>query len=69
MVEFTVTPSGGVRDPRVIEADPENIFNRAALRAAEKFKYKPKVVDGQPVEVPGVRTIIRFELDDSKRRR
>jgi protein TonB len=28
-----------------------------------KYKYKPRVIDGEPVEVPGVRTIIRFELE------
>ncbi|ASP39290.1 protein TonB [Bacterioplanes sanyensis] len=63
VVEFTVTKLGTVSNPRVIEAEPKGIFDRAALKAAAKFKYKPKVVDGQPIEVPGVRNIIRFELD------
>ncbi|GGY44468.1 protein TonB [Bacterioplanes sanyensis] len=63
VVEFTVTKLGTVKDPIVVEAEPPGIFNRSALRAASKFKYKPKVVDGQPIEVPGVRNIIRFELE------
>jgi protein TonB len=29
-----------------------------------KFKYKPRVVDGVPVEVSGVKTRITFELED-----
>ena len=62
VLEFTVTKTGAVKDPVVVEAKPAGIFNRAASNAALKFKYKPKVVDGEPVEVPGVRNRITFEL-------
>jgi len=64
ILEFTVTRMGTVANPVVIEAKPTGIFDRAALQAALKFKYKPKVVNGQPIEVRGVRNIIRFELED-----
>ena len=63
IVEFTVTKNGSVRDPIVVEAQPENIFNRAALDAALKFKYKPRVVDGEATEVAGVQNKITFEID------
>jgi len=68
VVEFDVTTLGTVANTRVIEADPPSIFNRSAINAANKFKYKPKMVDGKPVEVKGVRNIIRFELDKSSKR-
>jgi protein TonB len=68
VVEFTVTTLGTVADPKVIEANPANIFNREALAAVKKFKYKPKVENGKPVQVTGVRNIIRFELDKSSKR-
>lgn len=61
-VEFTVTEVGGVSDPKVLSAHPSSIFDRAALRAIERWKYEPKIVDGQPVSRPGVRTRLRFEL-------
>ena len=64
ILEFTVTRMGTVMNPVVIEAKPTGIFDRAALQAALKFKYKPKVVNGEPIEVRGVRNIIRFELED-----
>lgn len=67
-VEFTVTALGTVIDPKVIDANPPNIFNRAAMNAAKKFKYKPKIVDGKAQAVTGVRNIIRFELDKSSKR-
>ena len=64
MLEFVVTENGNVRDPVVIEAQPPGIFNGAAIQAALKFKYKPKIVDGEPVAVSGVRNKITFELKD-----
>jgi protein TonB len=62
LLEFVVTKTGAVRDPVVIEASPPGIFDRAALQAALKFKYKPKVVNGEPIDVAGVRNLITFEL-------
>ena len=67
-LEFTVTTLGTVIDPVVIEAKPKNIFNRAAINAAKKFKYKPKIVDGKAQQVTGVRNIIRFEMDKGKKK-
>ena len=64
IVEFTVTKQGTTKDIHVVEAKPTGIFDRAAMQAAAKFKYKPRVIDGQPIEVPGVKNIIKFELED-----
>lgn len=64
LLEFTVTKSGQVQDPVVVEADPPGIFDRAAMQAALKFKYKPKVVNGEPIDVSGVRNLITFELTE-----
>ena len=64
LLEFTVTTTGSVRDPSVIEAKPPGVFDRSAINAALKFKYKPKVVDGEPIEVAGVRNLITFQLED-----
>ncbi|NNM00014.1 MAG: TonB family protein [Gammaproteobacteria bacterium] len=64
IVEFTVTKQGTTRDHLVVEAKPSGIFDKAAIAAAAKFKYKPRVVDGQPIEVPGVRNKITFQIED-----
>ena len=64
LLEFTVTTTGSVRDPSVIDAKPPGVFDRSAINAALKFKYKPKVVDGEPIEVAGVRNLITFQLED-----
>ena len=63
IVEFTVTKQGSVKDPVVIEADPPGIFDRAAIDAALKFKYRPRMINGEPAEVSGIQNRISFELD------
>lgn len=60
-VGFTVTADGGTTDVRVIAADPPGVFNRAAIKAVRRWKYKPEVVDGKAVPTPGQR--VRFELE------
>jgi protein TonB len=62
-MSFTVTQTGTVRDPIVLFST-SSLFDRAALRAVLKFKYKPRVVDGVPVDVPGVKTRISFQIED-----
>ena len=62
LLEYTVTKQGTVLNPVVIEAVPSSIFNKAAIRSALRYKYKPRVVDGVPQDVPGVRTRITFQL-------
>lgn len=65
IVEFTVTRTGTTKDVHVVESS-SSLFDRAAVEAAEKFKYRPRVIDGQPVEVPGVRNKITFVLEGKK---
>jgi protein TonB len=63
-VQFTVGADGSVRDPFVVAAQPERIFDRAALQAVRSWKYNPKIEDGRPVERPGLQVRIRFRLED-----
>lgn len=60
---FTVTTTGTVRDP-VVLFSTSSLFERAAVRAVLKFKYKPRVVDGVPVDVPNVKTRITFKIEE-----
>jgi protein TonB len=62
-MSFTVTTTGTVKDAIVLQST-SSLFERAATRAVLKFKYKPRVVDGIPVEVVGVKTRITFKLED-----
>ena len=62
-LSFTVTTTGTVRDP-VVLFSTSSLFERAAIRAVLKFKYKPRVVDGVPVDVPNVKTRISFQIEE-----
>jgi len=63
-VSFTVTETGGVRDVIVVDAEPAGMFDQASIRAAERFRFQPRVVNGQPVEVPNVQYVFRFQLEE-----
>jgi len=64
IVEYTVTRSGTTRDAHVLEDQcTSSLFEQASVAAAMKFKYKPRVVDGEAVEVPGVRNKFTYELE------
>ena len=66
-VEFTITESGTVKNPRVIEASPARIFNREAIRAILNWKFKPRIVDGVAVDRQATQ-LIEFTLDDTRNR-
>lgn len=64
IVEYTVTTTGATRNPIAVDCQPQGVFERASVKAAEKFKYKPRVIDGDAVEVAGVRNRFIYELED-----
>jgi periplasmic protein TonB len=66
LVSFTVDGLGNVVEETitVVDAEPANIFDRSSERAAARFKFQPRVVDGKGVEVAGVQYLFRYELED-----
>ena len=65
LVSFTVDGLGNVIEDSitVVDAEPPGIFDRASIRAVARFKYQPRIVDGQGVEVQGRQYLFRFNLD------
>ena len=65
VVQYTVTKQGTTRDPFVVESMcTSSLFHSASVQAALKFKYKPRVMDGQAVEVPGVQNKFTYEIQE-----
>jgi protein TonB len=62
-LEFTVTAAGTVKDVKTLDADPRGYFEKAAEQAVRKYKYRPKVDNGAPVERPGMQIILSFKLN------
>ena len=61
-LEYSVDIRGEPRDIHVVEATPPGVFDQAAISAVKRWRYTPTLVDGTAVDVPGVRTRVRFEL-------
>ena len=76
IISFTITEQGTAEGAIVVEGkcgdinDPEvvmrdcSIFNNSSVRAAAKLKYKPKIVDGNPVKVDNVLYRFRYEMEE-----
>tara|TARA_Y100001936_G_scaffold150962_1_gene147209 strand:- start:49 stop:687 length:639 start_codon:yes stop_codon:yes gene_type:complete len=76
IVAFTITESGTIEDPYVIEGkcrsannrDGEyndcSMFNSATIRAALKLKYAPEIMDGKAVAVEDVQHKFSFEMEN-----
>ncbi len=62
LVEFTITKTGAVEDVVVVDAKPENTFNRAALRAIKRWKYQPQVNNGGAVAQHNMREMFKFKI-------
>ena len=76
IVEYTVSESGNVKDPNVIEGkcisadERENefkdcsIFDSSALKAILKMKYAPTVRDGKRVAVENMKHRLNWNIDE-----
>ena len=62
IVRFDVTEMGTVSNVVVIESS-SRLFNRAAINAAKRFRFKPQIVDGVPQISYGVRRLFTFEME------
>jgi protein TonB len=62
ILSFTILPSGATANAEVIESQPNSVFDKSALKAVERFKYKPKVVDGVAQPVHNVHHRLTYEL-------
>lgn len=61
-LSYTVTASGGVRDPIVTDSS-SSMFESAAKKAALKYKYKPRQTGGKAVDVSGVEIRVSFNME------
>lgn len=62
VVQFDVTEMGTVENVAVVESS-SSLFNKAAIKAAYRSKYKPKTVDGISHRTQGLRKLFRFEME------
>lgn len=46
-VQFTITAKGRVTNPRVVGSSPKGVFDRAARRAVQRWRFRPRMVNGK----------------------
>lgn len=61
-VRFEVTETGTVEDVQVLESDPPGVFEQAAIKAVYRWRFKPRIVNGQPT-ASTAEQVVDFELN------
>ena len=49
-LQFLVQKNGTVSSIRVIESEPEGLFDLETINAVEKWRFKPEIINGEAVE-------------------
>lgn len=62
-LQFNITPAGTVSDVQILDSKPPRIFDRAAIKALRKWKYRPKIENGKPVEQKNLKVQLKFTLE------
>ena len=64
LVEFTVTTEGRVLNPSIVESKPGRVFDQVTLDVTPKWRFRPKVVEGQRVDQKHTRVRLVFVKDN-----
>jgi len=62
LVEFTITSAGTTTDVRAVESQPPGVFDAAAVKAVQSWKYNPKVEGGTAIDRRGMRVLLSFKV-------
>jgi len=64
-LHYMVDPEGNTYDIEIVDSNGDSSLERAALRAAKKYKYKPADLKGESIDA-GSSTRINFVLRDQR---
>ena len=63
VLKYDITVDGVVHNVSIVQAEPKGVFEQAAMRAVEQWRYKAPILDGQSQPVTGVVSTLNFVLD------
>jgi len=63
VVQFDISAEGQVLNVVIIKST-DSVFDSAAIKAAERFKFKPRVVNGLAMASYGIQNMFRFTLSE-----
>ena len=61
-LRFDINEIGATKNIQVIAAEPARGFNNAAIKAVSRWRYEPRVKDGQGIYQSNMTTRIRFSI-------
>ncbi|MGD9124728.1 MAG: energy transducer TonB [Desulfarculaceae bacterium] len=61
-VRFLVDELGQVKNPQILQAKPSGFFENTVLSTVTRWKFKPGISQGRPIQA-WVETTIRFKLE------
>jgi protein TonB len=64
-MRFSIMPDGSVDEIEVVDAEPKRVFDREAIRALKRWKYSPKIENGQALKQTGIMVQLDFNLDNA----
>jgi len=67
VVRLWIGMRGEVARAEVAQAHPRGAFERSALAAVRRWKYRPGQVDGDPVARGPFEVLLDFKLEDAAR--
>jgi len=59
-----IQKDGSVSNVRIVNSNPRRVFDRAAVRAASKYKYRPQIRDGKTTVVKNHGIQIDFRISN-----
>ena len=62
-LSFSIDKTGRVFDAKVVQAEPKRLFNKAALKALKRWKYKPTIENGNAQIQQGQSVVLEFNLE------
>lgn len=62
--KFDIGPDGTPSNISVTDEKPRGVFRREAMRAIRKWKFKPRIVNGQPIHQRNMSYKLEFNLDN-----
>lgn len=61
---FDIEKDGTASNIKIIESVPKKLFDEEATKAIKRWKFKPKIVGGEPVKQFNMRYTLEFKLED-----
>lgn len=62
VMRYDVTAQGTVVNAEIVEAEPEGVFEEAALASIVHWRFRAATEGGKPIETAGLVSTLRFRL-------